>query len=336
MNRSPASAVLTGLASYLPEERLTNEMLAEEFPDLDPKKIEVKTGIANRRRATDGVYTSDLAMLAANNLFALDPGHKEGIDFLILVTVSPDYLVPGTAALIQSGLELPSSVGAVDLQMACAGYTYALGMASAMIESGRASKILLITADRYTPYGDRGVQGVKSIFGDAATATLLERSDNAKGGVVGASCYGTDGTGARNLIIPTSGMKGILGDETNDVGRPTLEMDGAEVFNFTLRVIPGHVQESLDASGVEIDDIDLFIFHQANAFMLNHLRRRMKIPEEKFVLFINDVGNTGASTIPLALESAMKDGRVQPGSRVLLVGFGTGYSWSSALVEYAE
>ena len=339
MTSKDLRAVLTATASHLPSERLTNEMLAEAMPEFDAAKVESSTGVVSRRVAAAEEFTSDLAMQAARNLFDEDPSRREGIDFMILVTSTPDYLIPSTAAIVQDGLELPTSVGAVDVCLACSGYTYALTLASGLLESDRAKKVLILTADRYSPYVELGAAGVRALFGDAGTATIVEQApagSDLPGGRVGVCGYGTDGAGYRHLIAPTSACRGVVGAETTELAKPTLEMNGSQVFDFTLRVIPGFIRETLAANELALDEIDVFVFHQANAFMLNHLRRRLRIPEEKFVLYISDTGNTGASTIPLALDVASRDGRIQPGNRVLLVGFGTGFSWSSTVLEYGS
>ena len=200
-----------------------------------------------------------------------------------MVTVTPDYLIPSTGAIIQSRLELPTSVGAIDICLACSGYPYALNVAGGMLESRRASKVLLLTADRFSAYLEYGYQGVKALFGDAGTATLIERAEPDEehpGGSIGACRYGTDGSGYRHLIAPTSACKGVAEVEETQFPKPTLEMNGSHVFDFTMRVVPGHIQDILDAGGLTLDEVDVFVFHQANLFMLNHLRRRLKIPEE--------------------------------------------------------
>ena len=333
-------AVVTGVASYLPEGRLTNEMLVEEFPGSSTVEQIVKnTGIQTRCVAAEDEFTSDLATKAALRLFADNEAHREGIDFIILVTLSPDYAAPCTAGYVQEALGFGTEVGAVDVVMGCSGYTYGLGMAGAMVESGRAKKILLLTADRTTTYTQQAQFNTKVLIGDAGTASIVEAgnlADPIPGGYVGASRYGSDATGAENLIVPNSGMKGATGQVTRDASMPVFEMDGNQVFNFSVMVVPGHIQEVLDDCGLEMDDIDLFVFHQPNEFMLKHLRRKLRISEERFVIHMSETGNTVASTVPLALEAAIQAGRVQPGMRVLLTAFGTGYSWGSVLLEYPE
>lgn len=341
MSGTARRARLAAIASYLPEGQLTNEMLAREFPDWTPEKIAEKTGIHSRCVARPDEFTSDIAVQAAERLFAQVPGlRREDIDFLVLMTLSPDYIIPFTAGFIQARLGLRNDCGAMDSTLGCSGYVYGLGLAAALVESGRARKILLVTADKFTPYTDEGDRSVKAIFGDGGTVTLIEAVDAAqagepgRGGLIGAVEFGTDGTGALNLVARTSCMRGFVGEQKVPQSRPTLEMAGPDIFNFTLTTISRHVSGFLKANGLEVGDVDLFVFHQANLFMLQHLRKRLGIPEERFAVNMATLGNTLSSTIPMALEVALREGRVRPGAKVVLVGFGVGYSWGSVLVEY--
>ncbi|MFT7463641.1 MAG: 3-oxoacyl-[acyl-carrier-protein] synthase-3, partial [Pseudohongiellaceae bacterium] len=247
-----------------------------------------------------------------------------------------------TAPLVQHALGLPQDISAFDISLGCSGYPSALNQAAALIESQRAAKVLLITADRMTAYTTHAGRDVQTIFGDGATASLIvAHTDTAKSsassaarGVIGQGKFGSDGSGAEKLWVPTSGTRGFAGQVTRDVPSPTLEMNGLDVFAFTLRVVGKHVQQFLASQGLAIGDVDLFVFHQANRFMIEHLRRRLKIDSEHFAVHIAEVGNTVASTIPLALEQALLKGQIQPGQRVMLVGFGVGYSWGSVLLDY--
>jgi 3-oxoacyl-[acyl-carrier-protein] synthase III len=341
MSRTGLRARLVAVASHVPEGKLTNAMLEREFPDWPAAKIEELTGIRSRNVAAPDEYTSDLAVSAAEKLFAeRTDQRREDVDFLILVTVSPDYLMPFTAAIVQKRLGLSSNVGALDTTLACSGFVYGLVLAAGLLESGRAKKVLLLTADRFTTWTAAADRSVKALMGDAGTAALLEAVDDAeasspgKGGLVGPAEVGTDGVGAAHLRIPTSAVKGFTGAERTDRALPCFEMNGPEVFNFTLTRVSQHLKGFLKQHGLAVEDVSLFVFHQANLFMLNHLRKRLGIAEERFAVHIAEVGNTSASTIPLALDVALRAGRIAPGSRVVLVGFGVGYSWGSVLLEY--
>lgn len=340
-------AVVTGLASYLPEGQLTNDMIVEQFGDWTAEKIAAKTGISSRRVAGEAEFTSDLAIAAAEALFAQDPRHREGIDLVVLTTITPDYIMPSTAAIVQNGLGLPTSTGAFDVTLACSGYVYGLSVATAFIESGRARKVMLLTADRFTTCTETAKQQVRTIIGDGSSATLLEAQSLAEQapaeapprrifGRVGGISLGTDGSGAQHLVVPTSAAKGWVGAETSESGRPEFCMEGSEVFDFTLRTITPHIKDFLASQNLGIEDVDHYVFHQANMFMLEHLRRRLKIQPEQFVVRMEDVGNTVSTSIPLALDTAISKGEVKPGARILCVGFGTGYSWGSVLFEAVD
>jgi len=329
------SAVLRDVASHLPSGRLTNHDIVDTSGRWTPETILEKTGIGSRRMVDPDEFTSDLAVRAAERLFERHPDAREDLDYLFLTTVTPDYIVPSTGPLVQDRLGLPPSVGAFDVTLGCSGYTYGLTLGAALVESGRADRVLLLTADCFTRCTALGDHGVRTIIGDGATASLIEAAtgSGSQGARIAASLVGTDGAGASFLRTPTSGARGWAGLET-DPGHPVFEMDGPEVFNFTLSRIVPHVREFLAGESLTVDDVDLFVFHQANLFMLRHLQKRLGIPDDRFAVRIEDVGNTVSSSIPLALETALAAGRVGPGARVVLCGFGVGLSWGSVLLEY--
>jgi 3-oxoacyl-[acyl-carrier-protein] synthase-3 len=201
-----------------------------------------------------------------------------------------------------------------------------------------------VTADTYTKYIHAEDLNVRTLFGDAAAATLIIADDGISddlGPSIGPFVYGTDGRGARNLIVHNSGLRpAVCADEgeMSDSDRPChfrLFMDGPEIFRFTIEAVPPMVIELLDRSNLALADVQLFVFHQANKFMLDHLRTKMKIPREKFYIAMRHCGNTVSASIPIALKHAWQEGRLQPGDRVVLVGFGVGYSWAAALVRWA-
>jgi 3-oxoacyl-[acyl-carrier-protein] synthase-3 len=257
-------------------------------------------------------------------------------------TQTPDYILPTTACVLQHRLGLSTSCGALDFNLGCSGYIYGLGLAKALIDSGQASKVLLLTADTYSKLLNPADKSVRTIFGDAAAATLIVASEQES--LTGPFVYGTDGAGAQNLIVPAGGMRRaadpqaelVPDDSGNARTMNDLYMNGAEIFNFTLRVIPTAISQLLERAGIGQEDVDLFVFHQANRFMLEHLRRKLKVPAEKFVIAMEDIGNTVSSSIPIALREAQERGQLPPGSLVMLVGFGVGYSWGATLIRWSE
>jgi 3-oxoacyl-[acyl-carrier-protein] synthase III len=331
------TASIAAVSYHLPQQRLTNEDLQREFPDWSVEKIASKTGIDERRIAGPEELSSDLAIGAGRALFEEHGIDARSIDFLIVCTQTPDHLLPSTSLIVHAGLGLRADCGAFDFTLGCSGYVYGLGLARGLIDSGQAGRILLITTDTYSKLLNPADRSVRTIFGDGAAATLLVRGDRGVGHVV----YGSDGSGAGALVVPGGGLApadrvpaatpAARGLEASGYD---LYMDGPAVFNFTLKVVPESVDRLLEQAGITRDDVDTWILHQANAFMLGHLRRKLGIPEDRFVVDMADVGNTVSSTIPIALARAMRDGRTPQGSRSVLLGFGVGLSWAGAVVDW--
>lgn len=326
---------IKAISYYLPEKIVTNEQLVEEFPEWTVEKIADKVGV-NQRHIAENETISDMAVKAAENLFSENPDiNRDSIDFVLVCTQSPDYFLPSTACIVQNRLGLKKACGAFDFNLGCSGYEYGLATAKGYIAAGIASNILLITSEAYNKHIHPRDKGNRTIFGDAATATLVSPEGFAE---IGNFVLGTDGSGAEGLIVRTGGK--AFPERANDLsfddnGNPHssdhLYMNGSEIFNFTLRVVPKMVKQTLEKNEMKMEDIDLFIFHQANIFMLNHLRKKLKIEEEKFFVNMAEVGNTVSSTIPLALYDACKAGILR--GNVLLAGFGVGLSWGACTLK---
>ncbi len=333
-------AAIKDIASFLPAGRLTNEQLAEEFGDWDAAKIFEKTGISARHIAAPDECSSDLGVSAARHLFERGACSPADIDFLLFCTQSPDYFLPTTACLIQDRLGLRLDCGAIDFNQGCSGFVYGLALAKSLVEAGTARNVLLITAETYSKFINPQDRGVRTIFGDGAAATLVVGVESEEE-LLGPFVFGTDGRGACELIVPSGGSRqpdaaGAVevasGGETWRTPRD-LYMNGPEIFNFTLQTVPRAMNRLLEQSSFKLDEVDFFILHQANKFMLERLRNKMKIPAEKFWLEMETCGNTVSSTIPIALEGARRTNRIKPGDRVALVGFGVGYSWAGAMMQ---
>jgi 3-oxoacyl-[acyl-carrier-protein] synthase-3 len=334
-------AAICGIASYLPEQILTNEQLASEYSGWSALKIQEKTGIQERHIASKTECVSDLATAAGQKLFKDGICATEDIDYVLLCTQSPDYFLPTTACLVQERLGLRTSCGAMDFNLGCSGYVYGLGLAKGLIETEQATNVLLITAEMYSKHIHPGDKSVRTIFGDAASATLLHAvsCDHDK---IGPFVYGTDGRGAKNLIVPTGGLRvaHVENAELQEDGSGNkrtinnLYMNGAEIFNFTLRVVPEAISKLLDRAALKMEDVDLFLFHQANQFMLNHLKRKLDIPDEKMPIMMTHCGNTVSSTIPILLKDLETAGRLKKGQCLMVLGFGVGYSWGGSIVHW--
>jgi 3-oxoacyl-[acyl-carrier-protein] synthase-3 len=290
--------------------------------------------------------SSDLGVLAAEKLFASGACSPKDIDYLLFCTQSPDYYLPTTACLLQHRLGIPTSAGALDFNLGCSGFVYGLGIAKGLIETGQASRLLLVTAETYSKFMHPGDRSVRTIFGDGAAATLVEAvSDvpNDSVGWIGPFVVGTDGSGASNLIVPAGGLRQPRSPDTARVvadsqgnlrSADNLFMNGPEIFSFTLRVVPKAVRDLLVRSGKTLDQVDLFVFHQANKYMLDHLRKKLDIAPERFWLDLHKYGNTVSSTVPIALKDAMSQGRLRRGANVVIAGFGVGYSWAVAFLKW--
>jgi 3-oxoacyl-[acyl-carrier-protein] synthase III len=335
------NASITGLDYHLPANVLTNTAIAAEYENWTVERIQSKTGIEQRHIAGPGEFASDLAVSAAEKLFARLGTKREEIDGLLYVTQSPDYLLPTTACLLQQRLGLSTAVAALDINLGCSGYIYGLGLAQGLIFSGQAQNILLLTADTYTKLIHPGDRSVRTIFGDAASATLIA-GDEGPGGVNGPFVYGTDGRGAQNLIVPAGGFRRprvenalvVTDKDGNQRTENHLFMNGPEIFNFSLRVVPATFASLLAKTGLKKDDVDLFVFHQANQYMLEHIRKRLDIPPTKFVCSMQKCGNTVSCTVPIALAMAVQSGQLRRGMKVMLMGFGVGYSWGGTIIEW--
>lgn len=336
-------AAIRAIASYLPETVLSNEQLAAEFTEWTADKIKQKTGIEARHVTTESECSSDLAVQAGRRLFESGACTPADIDYVLLCTQSPDYFLPTTACMVQHRLGIPTTAGALDFNLGCSGWVAGLGLANGLILSGQARRVLLITAETYSKFIHPSDKSVRTIFGDAAAATLVEALEDGDA-CIGPFYYGTDGSGAENLIVPTGGMRRPRTTETaivkeddqgNRRSQDNLYMNGPEIFNFTLRIVPPMVNGLLERASLTVADVDWFVFHQANQYMLEHLRKKLKVPAEKFPIIMSHCGNTVSSTIPIALEQMILEDRIKPGQRVMVVGFGVGYSWAAGLVQWA-
>lgn len=335
-------AKITAIEYYLPTLKLENEQLAEEFDDWSATKILEKTGISSRSVAAENECASDLGHFAAQKL--LDSGAilASEIDYLIFCTQSPDYFLPATSCIVQNRLGLPNRCGAIDINQGCSGFVYSLGVAKALVETNQAKNVLVVTADTYSKFINKKDKSVRTIFGDAAAAILIQGVTASSESIYG-FCYGTDGSGAGNLVVPSGGMRipksldssiEKLDDSGNVRSDDNIFMNGTEIFAFTMKIVPETMREILSNNNLELDDIDLFVFHQANKFMLDHLRKKLNVPEEKFYINFSDCGNTVSSTIPIALKRAVSQNSLKSGMKVCIMGFGVGYSWAGAIIDW--
>ncbi len=324
---------IKGISYYLPEKILSNSDLVEEFPNWTAEKVVKKIGINTRHISAEDETAGDMAVKAAQKLFSEWNIKSEEIDFILLCTQSPDYFLPTTACIIQDKLNIPINSGALDYNLGCSGYIYGLALAKGLVVAGTAKNVLLLTSETYTKHIHPQDKNNRSIFGDAAAATLVSDSGFAE---IGNFAFGTDGKGAKNLIVENGAMKQrsktckeLINKE---FGADYLYMKGTEIFTFTLERVPILINETLINNNLIKDNISLYVFHQANQYMLNFLRKKIGIDENKFFFFMSDVGNTVSSTIPIALNEALKKGIAK--DKILIAGFGVGYSWGGVVLNY--
>lgn len=323
-------SMIRAIEYYLPDQVIHN----------DPTdRMTSKIGIEQKHISKEDEFASDLAVRAAEKVF--DSGIKrEEIDYLLYCTQSPDYFLPTTACLIQERLGLSKECGALDFNLGCSGYIYGLSLAHGLIQSDQANHVLLITSDTYSKYVNKKDRNVELLFGDAATATVISKSNENN---FHSFVFGTDGSGAANLIVPSGGLRlpasGTTSIEEEDEygnirSQNNLFMDGTEVYKFAMKEVPKALNKLINKDQLSMDDYDFFVFHQANKYMLESLRRKLKIAEEKFSIQMNDCGNTVSSTVPIALKRDVLHGNIKKGDKLVLVGFGVGYSWSACSITW--
>lgn len=320
---------------YLPKKRFTNDDLKSAFPEMEIDKVE-KIGIKSRFISSENETSVDLACAAAEKLF--ERFDKTKIDFILFCTQTPDYILPTSSCVIQSRLGLRNNIGALDFNLGCSGYIYGLSIARGLVESGIASNVLFLTGETYSKLINEKDRGNRSIFGDAGTATVICGSETKK---ILDFELGTDGGGSENLIVKNGAFRnrnnasselksyGTNNSYTDD----NLYMNGPEIFNFTIANIPILFNKTLAKNNITVDDLDYVVFHQANKFMLEYLRKKVKVPKERFYVNLEEVGNTVSNTIPIALKNLIDERKVREGSKILLCGFGVGYSWGATVIN---
>lgn len=331
-------AFIKAISYYLPERVVTNEELVKEFPEWSVEKVAQKVGVDSRHLAAGNETAGDMAEKAACRMFeeySIDP---RSIDFLLLCTQSPDYFLPSTACLLQDRLGIPTSAGAFDYNLGCSGCIYGMAMAKGLLAAGIAQNVLLLTAETYNKYLHPSDKSNRSIFGDGAAACLISTEGFAE---IGEFSLGTDGSGANNLIVKTgaSRLKEATGkfveDEEGHIWYDDyLYMAGGAIFNFTLDAVPIMIKEILDRNRLEQDKIDYYVFHQANKFMLNTIRKVCMLPKDKFYINLATTGNTVSSTVLIGMKDCIGKGLVKAGDKVMVSGFGVGLSWGGTILSF--
>lgn len=328
-------AYIKAFSYYLPEKEMTNGELVKEFPEWSVDKVAQKVGVNSRHLAAKGETASDMAEKAARKLFDNYVISPDSIDFVLLCTQSPDYFLPSSSCILQDRLGIPTSAGAFDFNLGCSGFIYGLAVAKGFIVGGVAKNVLLLTSETYNKYLHPKDKSGRSIFGDGAAACLVSTEGFAE---IGEFSLGTDGAGAENLIVKTGASRHpevmndlAFDDSANPKSSDYLFMNGPAIFNFTLKVVPPMVDELLEKNSLKKEDLDLYVLHQANSYMLSFLKKKLKIEDEKFFVNLSTCGNTVSSTIPIALCDVMQQNRLH--GNVLLAGFGVGLSWGGVILN---
>jgi 3-oxoacyl-[acyl-carrier-protein] synthase-3 len=316
---------ITGLGCYVPERVLTNDEIAG-MVDTSDEWISSRTGIRQRRVAAEHEAMSDLSLPAARRALAQAGVSGPELDMIIVATVTPDMAFPATATLLADELG-SADAAAYDLSAGCTGFMYAIAQAYGMLAAGLAERALVVGGDILTRILDWTDRSTLVLFGDGAGAVVLERVES--GGFLGFE-LGADGGGGKELFLPGSGSR------ISENGSHHLLMNGREVFKFATRVMVSSAEAVLDECGKSVDDVDVYVPHQANVRIIDHAAKKLGIPEEKVVVNVDRYGNTSSGSIPLALADASEDGRLKPGKLVLMTGMGAGLTWGSALIEWTH
>ena len=331
MSQPNQSVIITGTGSYTPANVLTNDDMSK-IVDTSDEWIRTRSGISERCFAEQDETTSDMAVAAADKAIMAAGIDRRDIDLIIVATMTPDMPFPSTACILQSKLGL-DNITAFDIQAACSGFIYALNTGCNMLRSGAYKKALIIGAEKMSSILDFQDRATCVLFGDAASAIIIEASDRAEVGVLG-SITGSDGSDPSLLHQPAGGSKIPSSHESIDARQHFIKMNGKEIFKQAVRVMGQVSNDILGQYSLKADQVDLVIPHQANMRIIESLAKRMKLPMEKFHNNLDRFGNTSAASIGLALDEAYRKGRIQSGDLILLVAFGAGLTWGASLIRW--
>ncbi len=310
------NAIITGISSTVPNNKINNEI------SLKKKSLVKHTGVKYRYFSRDkNLKTSDLCVSSASNLLKKTKIKPHEIDYLIFVSQTRDFLIPSTAFSIQNKLKLKKNILAFDIPLGCSGFIYGLYL-SFMISSTNKNKGLLLCGDMSSTFVDKKNESISSLFGDAGTASLIEYKKNTKSFF----SFASDGVGYDNIILKNPNF---YPQKKND---KYLDMDGAKVFQFAITEVPKQINDLLIKNNINIGDIDFFVFHQANKFIIDHIKKKMSIPNNKILFSLEKFGNTNSASIPITLNSNQSKIKNKP-KKLLLCGFGVGLSWGSSIID---
>jgi 3-oxoacyl-[acyl-carrier-protein] synthase-3 len=320
---------IAGIGTCVPLKVYDNIKDTKQFSKNEVRKVTALAGISQRRVAEESTCSSDLCIAAAEKILHKLHWTKESIDALIMVTQSPDYFLPSTACVVQHRLGLADECAAFDVGLGCSGYPYGLWLASMMIENGGLKRVLLLHGETPARFSDESDRSVSLLFGDTGSATAIE-ADEGKDKKKWHFKLHSDGSGYKDMIIEAGGFRQRF---SNDPSKYCVKMNGANIFNFTIKRVPVLIEDTLNIANLSIDDIDYYIFHQSNKFIINHIKKKVNIPDNKAPLILKEFGNSGGPSIPLTITQSdlvFKDGNPL---KLMLLGYGVGLSWGSALID---
>lgn len=323
---------IAGIVSAVPPNRVDNLTAAVAFEKEEVEKVVRLAGVKSRHVADDQTCSSDLCFAAAKRLLQKLNWSPDSIDGLVFVTQTPDYFLPSTSCLMHERLGLRDTCAAFDVGLGCSGYAYGLWLASMMLQGSGFNRVLLLHGETPTRFADKSDRAVGLLFGDAGSATALEAPAAAQADRKWWFCLQTDGSGWQDLIIEGGGFRDRF---PADRKKHLVSMNGANVFNFTIKRVPPLVIDTMNAAGLTTEQVDYFVFHQSNQFIIKYLLKKARLPETKVPLTIGDYGSAGGPSVPLTLTCG---GVHRPEDRpltLLLIAYGVGLSWGSALVDLA-
>lgn len=333
-------ASIAAIEYALPARRIGNAELDDLHPQWQMPQVAIQSGVQSRGWAEPGETALDLAECACRKLFARPGVDPAQVSAVLFCTQSPDYIMPPNACLLQNRLGLPRAIAALDYTLACSGFIYGLYLSKALVVSGAAEQVLLVTSETYSKWIHPDDRGPATLFGDGAAAALITAGEPG----IGNFALATDGVGAPTFIVPAGGARVPRSPETalpvrdangNIRTAENIYMNGQAVLEFVKKEIPALVRRLVAEEKLTLDNIDLVVFHQASQVALDFLFKVLRVPQEKQFVNLSHVGNTVSASIPIALRDAELQGRLKPGMRVLLVGFGVGLSWGGCIVTWS-
>ena len=320
---------IVGISTCIPTKKFDNIKDTTEFKKSDVRKVVSMAGIYERRIADDTICSSDLCVRAAETLMELLQWERESIDAVIMVTQTPDYFLPSTSCVVHNRLNLPDSCAAFDVGLGCSGYTYGMWLASTILAGSGFSRILLLHGETPSRFVDKTDRAVALLFGDAGSATALEKNHSQENGSWYFSLH-SDGKGYKDMIVAGGGFRDRFSE---DPQQNYLYMNGAKVFNFTISKVPALINDTLDGAGIKKEDVDQYIFHQSNQYIIQHITKKVGLPQDRVPMCLRQYGNTGGVSVPLTITQGGFDRPSDKNLSLMLLGYGVGLSWSSALVS---